>query len=356
MRVGTNHDLSGELEQVYVKGMKRRAWRLVIGTGAALLAAMAVLSVAAFAQDVSTATTLRVETRSQNGQTQATANVAVTGADGLPAKGVVSIEDGNRLLAQAALNSSGLASPAFTLPGGNHTLRAVYTGDATHQSSTSPAAEVQADASATPNFQVSITPISPTTLPMSLTAGQSGSLIVTLTPEDNAALTSPMFVTLSCSNLPSLVNCSFAPENVEISSTTPASCPAGYPPAACPPTSQMVLSTNGPGTSGGPQPPASRTGTPLGLSLLLPGALGLGGLAWGARRRRWLQRLAFMALIGLVATLGTTACNPLYYYYNHGPLPQVPTPAGTYSIAVTAQSSNGVTAITNSTSFVLTVK
>ena len=356
MRVGTNHNLSGELEQVYVQGMKRRAWRLMTRTVAAFAMATAVLPVAAFAQDVSTATTLRVETRSQNGQTQATANIAVTGADGLPANGVVSIEDGSRLLAQAALDNTGQAKPAFTLAGGNHALRAVYTGDATHQGSTSPAAEVQADASATPNFQVSLAPISPTALPMSLTAGQSGSLIVTVTPEDNTALTSPMFVTLSCSNLPSLVTCSFAPENVEISSTTPASCPAGSIAAACPPTSQMVLSTSGRGTSGGPQPPATRTGSPLGLSLLLSGFMGLGGLAWGSRRRRWLQRLALMALVGLVLMLGTTACNPLYNYYNHGPLPQVPTPAGTYTIAVTAQSSNGVTAISNSTSFVVTVK
>ncbi len=355
MRVGTSHNFSGKLEQVYVKGIQRRALRLMTGPGAALLAVIAVLTLAASGQEISTATILRVETRSQNGHTQATANITVTGADGLPAKGVVSIEDGDRLLAQAALNSSGQVNPVFTLPGGDHNLRAVYTGDATHQSSASPATEVQADASSTPNFQVSLTPVSPTTLPMVLTAGQSGSLTVTLTPEDNAALTSPMFVTLSCSNLPTLVTCSFAPENLEISSTTPTSCPAGSPAAACPPTSQMVLVTDGPGTSGGPQPPQSRTGTPLGLSLLLPGALGLGGLAWGARHRRWLQRLALMALVGLVATLGTTACNPLYRYYNHGPEPQVPTPSGTYTLQVTAQSSNGVTAITNSTSFVLTV-
>ena len=323
---------------------------------------MAVLS-AASAQEVSTATTLRVETRVQGGQTQATAKVSVTGADGLPAKGVVSVEDGSRLLAQAVLDSSGQASPAFTLPGGDHNLRAVYTGDATHQSSTSPAAEVQADASSAPGFQVSLVPVSPTTLPMVLTPGDSGSLTVTLTPVNNAALTSPMFVTLSCSNLPSLVTCSFAPENLEISSTTPASCTPGSPAAACPPTSLMVLTTDGPGTSGGPQPPEARRSmppgshnTPMSLAILLPGILGLGGLAWGVRRRRWLQRLALVALVGLVATLGATACNPLYYYYNHGPLPQVPTPAGTYTLQVTAQSSNGVTAITGSTPFVLTVK
>ncbi len=90
-------------------------------------------------------------------------------------------------------------------------------------------------------------------------------------------------------------------------------------------------------------------------AILLPGMLGLGGLAWGARRRRWLQRLALVALIGLVTALGTTACKPLYNYYNHGPVPNPATPSGTYTVTVTAQSSDGVTAITNNTTMVLTV-
>ena len=84
--------------------------------------------------------------------------------------------------------------------------------------------------------------------------------------------------------------------------------------------------------------------------------LGLGGLAWGARRRKWLQRLALMGLIGLVTTLGTTACSPLYYYYHHGPTPTPSTPTGTFNVTITAQSNNGVTAITNSTTMVLTVQ
>jgi len=54
--------------------------------------------------------------------------------------------------------------------------------------------------------------------------------------------------------------------------------------------------------------------------------------------------------------LGTTACNSRYDYYNHGPPANPATPAGTYTVYVTAQSSNGVTAITNSTTMALTVK
>jgi hypothetical protein len=94
---------------------------------------------------------------------------------------------------------------------------------------------------------------------------------------------------------------------------------------------------------------------PVAWAILLPGALGLGGLAWGARRRRWLQRLSLLALIGLVTALGTTACKPLYNYYQHGPPHPPATPNGTYTVTVTAQSTNGVTAITYNTTMVLTV-
>ena len=60
-------------------------------------------------------------------------------------------------------------------------------------------------------------------------------------------------------------------------------------------------------------------------------------------------------LLALVASLGTTACNARYDYYNHGPPPNPATPSGTYTIDVTAQSTNGVTATTNYTTLALTV-
>jgi len=69
-----------------------------------------------------------------------------------------------------------------------------------------------------------------------------------------------------------------------------------------------------------------------------------------------LQRLALVALMGLVTALGTTACKPLYNYYQHGPSHPPATPSGTYTVTVTGQSTNGVTAITNNTTMVLTVQ
>jgi len=165
-----------------------------------------------------------------------------------------------------------------------------------------------------------------------------------------------MFVTLSCSGLPSEASCTFTPESVEILATTPATCPANSPPSACPPVSSMLLQTSEHVTTRLVRPAHSAKETsPVAWAILLPGVLGLGGLAWGARRRRWLQRLSLLALVGLVTALGTTACKPLYNYYQLGPPHPPATPNGTYNVTVTAQSTNGVTAITYNTTMVLTV-
>ena len=110
------------------------------------------------------------------------------------------------------------------------------------------------------------------------------------------------------------------------------------------------------GASLKPAPQPGQSSAPIAWALLLPGVFGLGGLAWGARRRRFLSRLSLVALVGLVTLLGTTGCNPLYNYQHHGPIQNPPTPAGNYTVLVTAQSSNGVTAITHSTTLALTVK
>lgn len=339
-----------------VRGLNCRYLRLDLVAGLGFAVALAVLPAAAVAQQIATHTTLAVETGEQAGHTQATATVAVTAADGLPVSGVVVIEDGDLELAEAALNAQGVASSVFSLPAGDHDLRAVFVGDASHLSSASATSYATAQASSTPSFTLSLAPVAPSTLPLTLTAGKSGTIAVTVIPEDNAALTSPMFVTLSCSGLPSEASCTFTPESVEILPTTPASCPANSPASACPPVSSMLLQTVAVSGARVLQPgfPGS-AGRPVAWAILLPGILGLGGLAWGARRRRWLQRLALVALIGMVTALGTTACKPTYNYYNHGPVPNPATPSGTYTVTVTAQSTNGVSAITTNTTMVLTV-
>ncbi len=335
------------LELVYVRG-KNLVW--VAGLGMALAIA-ALPAAAATSQSVATATTLNVIA---TGSAQATATVTVMDAAGLPAAGAVSIVEGDRILAETTLNVSGQATAAVTLPSGSHELRAVYSGDAAHLSSTSPTVDAQADAGTTPGFAISLAPVSPTSFPMVLKAGTSGTAQVTVTPQNNTSLTAPMFVTLSCSGLPNQSSCTFTPATVEILPTTPASCTAGSPASACPPVSSMLVQTEAGGTTG--RGAVERTCKPVAWAFLLPGVLGLGGIAFGARRRMWLSRLALVAMLGLLTTLGATGCAPLYRYYQHGPGDTPATPAGTYNITVTAQSSNGVSAITTNTTLVLTVQ
>ena len=334
-----------------MRGILCRGLRLELVRGLVFALAMpALIAVAAQAQALNTQTTLTAETRDKGGQTQVTVEVAVTGEDGLPASGPVSIFDHNKQLAGVALDAQGQAKVVLDLAGGEHLLRAVFAGDGTRKASVSESANVQTPVTAPPDFQISV---APTTL--SLTAGNAGNIVATITPVNNASLTGPMFVTLSCSGLPDQASCTFTPENIQILAATPASCASGSPASACPPTSNMVLMTSAASTTTAISPSVRRS-TPIAWAFILPGVLGLGSLAWGARRRRWLSRFSLMALLALVTLLSTTACNPRYAYEHHGPLPNPATPAGTFTVTVTGQSSNGVTATTHNTSFVLTVK
>jgi hypothetical protein len=318
---------------------------------------MALAVLPAVAQQVATHTALSVQTRDLNGHTQANASITVTGADGLPVAGVVSINDGARQLAQVALNSEGQATSVVALTPGEHALRAVYSGDRTHQGSTSEAAAASGQTSSTPSFALSLAAVAPSTLPLTVSPGGAGTIAVTITPEDNSALTAPMFITLSCSGLPSQASCTFTPESIEILPTTPTSCSSGAPVSSCPPISSMLLQTQAQYSPNALNPSdRAHRKNPVAWAVVLPGILTLGGLAWGRRRRAWLSRLALVALLGLVAALGVTACAPLHNFYYNGPPHPIATPAGTFNVTVTGQASNGVTAITNSTTMVLTVQ
>jgi hypothetical protein len=284
-----------------------------------------------------TQTTLSAETRVQNGHTAAAFAVAVKGEDGLPAAGAVVIEEDGRQLAGAGLSGEGQARLEFGLPPGQHHLSAVYMGDPAHKASISAVAGVRAQATTTPGFQVSVNPAS-----LSLTAGQSGYATVSITPVNASALPAPMFVTLSCSGFPDQSSCTFTPENVEVLPTSTAAI-----------TSSMSITTQKQSLVKNVVPSGAES-HPVAWAILLPGTLGLAGLAFSARRR-WLSRLALVALVALVAGLGTTACAPRYNYYNHGPDRNLPTPSGSYTLKITAQSSNGISASTQSIPFSLTV-
>jgi len=331
------------MEQVHVRGIVCRGLRLE------LVAAIGIaLATPAFALAASTAplqatqTAMTVVTHDQSGHTQAIVALTVTGEDGQPATGAVAVSDSGIQLAGAALNAQGHASLTISLPAGSHSLRAAYNGDTTHEGSLSAVAEASGQSSSTPGFTVAVAPAT-----LTLTPGNSGPVTTTVTPVNASALTAPLFVTLSCNGLPDEATCTFTPENIEIqpSQTTPITVP-------------MVI-----GTQAATQTTASNSASStrsasssIAWAFLLPGAFALGGLAWAVRRRPWLNRLSLVALLAFVTMLGTTGCNPRYDYLNHGPTPAPATPAGTYTITVTAQSSNGVTATTNFATMALTIQ
>lgn len=333
----------------------RRGVRLELIRGLGIALVMPTLAMAVLhAQSVATTTTLT----SQQGAsatcptagltvTLTDLTVAVTGNGGVPA-GTVTIVDGSGnsavQLATATLGLNGQASFVFYLADGPHSLTAVYAGEASFLTSTSAASPVTISNQCDTGIAVTVSNLAPTTTPPNtLTPGQSGTASVTVIPLEDyvSALNAPAFVTLSCSGLPDEAACAFAPENVEIL----AGQYAGV-------TSTMAITTQIGSQSDAMARPVS---TPVALALLFPGAFALGGLGWATRRRAWLRRLSMLALVALVTLLGTTACNPRYDYFNHGPIPNRETPAGNYTVIVAAQSSNGITAITNTTDLALTV-
>ncbi len=320
-----------------MRGMIRRGLRLELVAGLGIALAMPALAMAAVSsRGLTTQTALTAETSDQGGRTKATVAITVTGEDGLPVTGAVAITDLGHPVSGVALDAQGKAKVVLSLPAGSHTLRAIYQGDATHQSSNSVTSAVQAQVSGTPGFGITVSPAT-----LSLTAGQSGSVVASVTPVNAASLTAPMFVTLSCAGLPDQATCTFTPENVEI-----------LPGATAASTSSMVI-----GTQAASQSTSSLVrSNSVSWAILFPGALGLLGLAWGGRRREWLRRLSLVALVGLVTMMGATACAPRYNYYNHGPIPNPATPSGTYTISVNAQSTNGITAVTENATLAVTVK
>ena len=331
------YDFSSNLEQVHVIRMFRRGMRLYLVAALGIALAMPALAATAASTQQATQTSLQVSTHDLNGRTQATLSMAVTSADGQPAAGSIALTDNGKPLAGFVLNAQGQSTGTILLAPGDHSLSAAYTGDQAHLLSHSESMAVRAVSGTTPDFSVSIAPAT-----LSLAEGQSGSAIVSITPINAASLTAPMFVTISCSGLPDQSGCTFTPENIEI----PISATAAI-------NSSVTFSTSA--TSLAKADRARRDSRPIAWAVLLPGTLILGGFAFGARRRRLLSRLVLLGLVAFVTVLGTAACNPLYNYHNHGPPYNLPTPPGTYSVTVSAQSSNGVIATTHETTIALTV-
>ena len=211
--------------------------------------------------------------------------------------------------------SSGVATySTSTLPAGTDAITAIFTeGNGYVGSSESvPLSQVVTGTASTPDFSVAATPAS-----LTLTAGQSGTTAIAVTPLSGFNST----VSFSCSGLPSGASCNFSPSIVTPSGTTAST--------------TLTVTTSATTTAA-----LQRNSRALFPAATL--ALAMCCLGWKKRRRMQMMLLLALSVLGL-SLLTSCSAAPA------GP-PIVPDPV-TSTVTVTATAGS----IQHTTSFSLTV-
>lgn len=232
------------------------------------------------------------------------AKVAAT-LDGRPVPtGTGTFLDGATVLGTSALSNGVASADASGLTVGTHTITFQYGGDTNFQPNTVSSAITVTTAPA-PDFTMSSNPGS-----ITLSAGQSG--MVTLSIAANAGLSGN--VSFACTGLPAESACSFSPATLAASPGQTSS-------------ATLTITTTAP-SSARMQPPV-RTNTAklaaaLGFLLAVP--------LWGRRRQR-LWMLVAVAALGISSLAGCSGG-----ISTQNPPPNTGSPAGSYSVTVTATS------------------
>ncbi len=339
-----------------IRLMEMRRWARTGGTAVSsvMLAAVfatgqfAAAATTAHAQDATTTTTLSAETHEVAGRTVATFRATVAAEDGVAVQGSIQLFDtfaGKRQsLAGAAIDARGVAEIELDgLATGDHLIEAVYSGAGGHAGSRSEAVSIHPLVTAVPDFTLTI---SPTSLDIAA-PGDSGVVTATITPVNGFT----GFLSLSCSGPPSAttlpqgVTCTYAPANLQVIAPTTAN-PTGTV------TAQLSVATSAPQLISRNEAGRDASARPLLLAAIVPGVL---LLAVFGRKLRGFSRLTLLVLLAAMTLLGASACSARYRYLNHGPH-FGGTPVGSYTLTVTAQTSNGVTATEHATSLALNVK
>ena len=274
---------------------------------------------------VATRTQVSAET-SGGGVLSLTAKVADVGGAAV-SEGSVSFETAKGSLGSVFVQDGRATLRLTNPPAWARSVTAVYHGDTAFAASTASVPVTADAASGLPGFTVTASPSS-----VSLTPGQFGTVSLTVTSQNGFAEA----VNLSCSGLPVQSTCTFSPDvvtpsaNGSIRSALQISTMATSP----------VKTEKEPGPLGG-----SRTT----WALVVPGMLALAGVG-AVRRKHWtvLRMLGLVMLLG-AGMLGLSACNVRYSYLHYKPSPNFGTPAGNYTVSISAYSTNG-TAITNAIS------
>lgn len=248
-----------------------------------------------------------------------TATVApAASATGAPT-GTVDFFDSTTLLDSVALDSKGNAVfTTSTLTAGTHQIVAKYEGNSTFGGS----ASAPVTQTVNENFTTSASPNA-----LTITHGQSGTSILTITPVGGA---DTVAITFSCTGLPTGSTCAFSPASV-----TPGSNPA---------TTTLTIQTAG---SAAVPAPFDVPALPPGLIFLLvfAAALGLGTTLRDARRMRLRRVPAACLLASLALVAFTTGCGG---GGTSGNPPPSAAPTGNFTVTVhaTAGSVDKTTTIT----------
>lgn len=284
----------------------RQGFRLAVATG--ILAGMAGLAQA----QAPTRTQL---TANRDGSGKLTFTVNVADAMGDPVgEGTVSFETTKGSLGSVFVHEGTATLNLTNPPQWAKTVTAVFSGDTKFAASSAITDVTPDDSSTLPGFTVTANPSS-----FTVTPGQSETLNLTIASQNGFSEA----VNLSCSGLPGASTCSFNPA------------------VATPPGNGTTLSVM--------QITTEASSGVLSPSFMIPGFLALAGLV--ALRRRNLVALRALGLAMLLGAgaLGLTACNPRYSYEHYKPSPNYGTAPGSYTVVVSAYSSNGTT-ITQATS------
>jgi hypothetical protein len=274
---------------------------------------------------VATRTQVSAET-SGGGDLSLTVKVAdVEGA--AVSEGSVSFETAKGSLGSVFVQNGEATLHLTNPPAWARSVTAVYHGDAAFAASSASTPVTADQTSGLPGFTVTATPSS-----VNLTPGQFGSINVTVTSQNGFAEA----VNLSCSGLPGQSACNFTPTVVT-------------PPANGSIQSALQITTMATSPVKNAKESGPLSGSRTAWAVVFPGILALAGVG-AIRRKHWtaLRALGLVMLLG-AGMLGLSACNQRYGYEHYKPSPNYGTPAGSYTVVISAYSTNG-TAITNATS------
>ncbi|MGE5324588.1 MAG: Ig-like domain repeat protein, partial [Actinomycetota bacterium] len=222
--------------------------------------------------------------------------------------GTIAFDNGATVLGTVPLDATGTAAlQTSSLPNGSNNLTAAYSGDANYAAATSAVVVVDVGA---PDYSLILPKSSASILP-----GQVTTFSIEVSPQHG--FSAP--VTFSCSGVPTGANCSFSPGSVT---------PNG---SAATTTLTITTSAGGLGAFAVPYrgaPYRDSPWLPVSVAMLLVAGMVVVG---SGRKRRWqplcLMLLTCAVLSGLVACGGSST-----------PPPPPATPAGTFTITVTATS------------------